>query len=124
MASGVVRGAISTVLDDPKLVQSSRTDEMRQFGKNFLAKVVENDKQIELFDTFCETIISEINKIFSGLSKGSVVHPRRGPDCGLLSTSRDRQNYSNRGRTCSRSRESVEIGINCLCNLLTRNCFN
>ena len=69
MASGIVRGAISTVLDDPKLIQSSITDKMRQFGKLFLAKIVENDKQIELFDTFCETITSEINKIFSGLSK-------------------------------------------------------
>lgn len=69
MASGIVRGAISTVLGDPKLVQSSRSDKMRQFGGLFLAKIVENDDQIDLFDTFCDTITSEINKIFTELSK-------------------------------------------------------
>ena len=69
MASGVVRGAISTVLGDPKLVQSSRSDKMRQFGGLFMAKIVEDDDQIDLFDTFCDTIVSEINKIFTGLSK-------------------------------------------------------
>ena len=69
MASGVVRGAISTVLRDPKLVQSSRSDKMRQFGGRFMAKIVEDDDQIDLFDIFCDTIISEINKIFTGLSK-------------------------------------------------------
>ena len=65
MASGIVKGAISTVLGDPKLVQSSRSDKMRQFGELFLAKMVKND-QIVLF---CDTIISEMNKIFTGLSK-------------------------------------------------------
>ena len=69
MASGVVRGAISTVLGDPKLVQSRRSDKMKQFGEVFLAKVLENDKQIELFDAFCDTITAEISKIFTGLSK-------------------------------------------------------
>ena len=69
MASGIVRSAISTVLGDPNLVQSSRSDKMRQFGKLFLTKIVENDEQLELFDTFCDTITFEINKIFIGLSK-------------------------------------------------------
>ena len=69
MASGVVRGAISTVLGDPKLVQASRSDKMREFGELFLAKIAENDEQIELFDTFCDDITSELNKIFTGLSK-------------------------------------------------------
>jgi hypothetical protein len=77
MASGIVRGAISTVLGDPKgvssrrryalgdpkLVQSSRSDEMRQFGGLFLAKIVENDDQIDLFDTFRATITSEMNTV-------------------------------------------------------------
>ena len=48
MASGIVRGAISTVLGDPKLVQASKSDKMRQFGELFLAKIVEHDEQTEL----------------------------------------------------------------------------
>ena len=67
MASGIVRGAISIVLDDPKLVQSSRSDKMWQFEKNFYD--VENDWQIELFDGFCERITGDMKKIFDGLSK-------------------------------------------------------
>lgn len=42
---------------------------MRQFGELFLTKIVENDEQIEVFDTFCDTITFEINNIFTGLSK-------------------------------------------------------
>ena len=48
MASGIVRGAISTVLGDPKLVQVSRSNKMRQFGELSLVKIVEHDEQIEL----------------------------------------------------------------------------
>ena len=65
MASGVVRGAISTVLDDEKLVQSARTDAMRQFGKNLLAKVMDGDQEMEIFDKFCEELTSRIDSIFS-----------------------------------------------------------
>ena len=65
MASGVVRGAISTVLDDEKLVQSARTDAMRQFGRNLLAKVMDGDQELEIFDNFSEDLTSRIDSIFS-----------------------------------------------------------
>ena len=49
--AGGIRGAISTVLGDSKLVQASRSDKMRQFAGLFLAKIVGNE-QFERFDTF------------------------------------------------------------------------
>lgn len=65
MASGIVRGAVSTVLDDEK---PTKSDKMRQFGKIFLDKIVEGEQQMELFDKFCENINSDMEKIFLSLS--------------------------------------------------------
>ena len=68
MASGIVRGAISAVLEDKKLVSSPLSDAMRRFGRSFIVKVAESDREIELFDTFCQHPTTGINKIFTELS--------------------------------------------------------
>lgn len=67
MACGIVRGAISTVLDDHNLVKSTRSDKMRQFGKNFLTKIVEANHEVKVFDQFCESITSDMDKILGSI---------------------------------------------------------
>ena len=69
MASGVVRGAMSAVLEDKKFVQSTRSDKMRLLGRNLLTKVMEVDHEIE-FDKFSEEMISSIEAIFTNIPKG------------------------------------------------------
>ena len=41
---------------------------MRRFARTFLAKVAENNHEIELFDMFCESLTADMNKVFSDLS--------------------------------------------------------
>ena len=46
MASGLVRGAISVVLNDDKLVKATKTDNMRLFGQTFCSKIMESDREL------------------------------------------------------------------------------
>lgn len=69
MASGLVRGAISVVLNDDKLVKATKTDNMRLFGQTFCSKIMESDRELDLFDKFCVQFVHDIDKIFSTMSK-------------------------------------------------------
>ena len=69
MASGMVRGAINAVLEDEKFVQSPRSDKMRQFGKELLAKVIGSSQEIEAFDIFSQDIINQMEMIFTSIPK-------------------------------------------------------
>ena len=53
-----------------KLVQSQRIDEMKVFGGTLIARVMESDTELKLFDNFCVRYVGAIDKIFSSLSKG------------------------------------------------------
>ena len=59
MAGGIVRGAMSAVLDDKKLVTSTRSDEMRKFGRKVL-KSVEGDNEMQVFDEFSASLTSKL----------------------------------------------------------------
>lgn len=67
MASGVVRGAISTVIEDDKLPPSPRTTAMRQFGTQLLREICKSEREVELFDEFSERLVSAIKDMFSSL---------------------------------------------------------
>ena len=67
MASGVVRGAISAVIEDDKLPPSSRATAMRQFGAQLLREICKSEQEMELFDEFSERVISVVNNMFSSL---------------------------------------------------------
>ena len=69
MASGIVRGVISVVLEDEKLVKSQRFDDMKVFGGTLIARVMKNDTNLELFDNFCIKYVGTIDNIFASLSK-------------------------------------------------------
>ncbi|SMN01852.1 hypothetical protein SPONN_125 [uncultured Candidatus Thioglobus sp.] len=69
MASGIVRGVISVVLEDEKLVQSTRADAMKVFGEKLIARVIESSDELEIFDKFCVKYVGAIDNIFSKLSK-------------------------------------------------------
>ena len=64
MASGIVRAAITVVLEDKRLVSSPLSDAMRTFGTTLLLKVSESDHEIELFDLFCQRLSKDIGRIF------------------------------------------------------------
>ena len=69
MVSGIVRGAMSAVIADEKLVKSARSEEMRKAGEKILEKIVEGDHEIQLLDDFSTSLTSNINLIFSNLPK-------------------------------------------------------
>ena len=53
MASGIVRGVISSVMEDEKLLQSTPVHDMKSFGRKFLSSTMDKDDDLELFDEFC-----------------------------------------------------------------------
>ena len=69
MASGIVRGAIGMVLEDKKLIQSKKNDEMRQFGAQFLRKITENETDMDHFDRFSTDIVAQLDAIFVSIPK-------------------------------------------------------
>ena len=66
MASGIVRGGdlIQLCWRIKKLVQSQRIDEMKVFGGTLIARVMESDTELELFDNFCVKYVGAIDKSF------------------------------------------------------------
>ena len=53
MASGIVRGAISTVLEDKTLtIQSQNAELMLNCGNKLIQSVIEKDENMEVFDKF------------------------------------------------------------------------
>ena len=70
MASGIVRGAISTVLEDKTLtIQSQNAELMLNCGNKLLQSVIENEENMEVFDMFCECLISTISSIWENVPK-------------------------------------------------------
>ena len=70
MASGIVRGAISTVLEDKTLtIQSQNAELMLNCGNKLLQSVIENEENMEVFDEFCEDLISTISSIWENVPK-------------------------------------------------------
>ena len=70
MASGIVRGAISTVLEDKTLtIQSQNAELMLNCGNKLLQSVIENEENMEVFDKFCEGLISTISSIWENVPK-------------------------------------------------------
>ena len=69
MASGIVRGAIGMVLEDKKLIQSKKNDEMRQFGAQFLRKITENETDMDRFDGFRTDIVAQLDTTFVSIPK-------------------------------------------------------
>ena len=47
-----------------KLVQSQRIDEMKVFGGTLIARVMESDTELELFDNFCVKYVVQLTKYF------------------------------------------------------------
>lgn len=72
MASGIVRGAMSSVLTDENLVKSTRTDEMKKFGREVLEICLQGDKEIEVFDQFSVKLTSTINLLFSEVKERNI----------------------------------------------------
>ena len=73
MASGIVRGVISVLMEDEKFVQSQRIDEMKVLGGTLIARVMESDTELELFDNFCVKYVGSIDNIFSIFTAGATV---------------------------------------------------
>ena len=70
MASGIVRGAISTVLEDKTLtIQSQNAELILNYGNKLLQSVIENEENMEVFDEFCEGLISTISSIWENVPK-------------------------------------------------------
>lgn len=78
MASGVVRAAVTAVLEDEKFVSSPLSEAMRTFGTVLLQKVAENDHAIDLFDRFCQGLSKDIKGIFR-----DITHEKRATKANL-----------------------------------------
>ena len=61
MASGMVRAAAVAFQEEKEGLETSKSE---SFCKKFLSTICENEKNIELFDTFSQTLVKELNKIF------------------------------------------------------------
>ena len=71
MASGHVKGCISTVLLDKNLesVESRRWVDTKYFGQQVISKVTGGDREIELFDLFCTNLTTKLTELFDSAIK-------------------------------------------------------
>ena len=84
MASGIVRGAISTVLEDKTLtIQSQNAELMLNCRNKLLQSVIENEENMEVFDKFCEGLISTISTIWRTSQKRSPLSQPKKHDFGV-----------------------------------------
>ena len=60
MASGMIRGAVSAVLDDKTLVTSPLSTAVKTLGRRLLQAATENDHNIEVFDVFSQGLTEQI----------------------------------------------------------------
>ena len=61
MASGIVRGAISAVLEKTPSV-SPRSEKLKQLGNEVLTKSCAGESEVEYFDKFTDSVVSEIKE--------------------------------------------------------------
>ena len=60
MATGVVKGAINAVLED-RLILCTKTKDV---GQALMQKVIEGEREIGLFDEFCDQLVSHLDATF------------------------------------------------------------
>ena len=62
----IVRGVISSVMENEKLLQSTPAHDMKQ---KFLSSTMDRDDDLELFDEFCVNYVAAMDAIFINISK-------------------------------------------------------
>lgn len=70
MASGVVRAAVSSALDkDAFRLESSRIKILKQYGTEFLEKIICGEKEMRAFDNFSSNVIAILKAIIESVTK-------------------------------------------------------
>ena len=64
MASGMVRSATAEVQEESDGLDSPKSSDLVSFCKNFLSKVINGDKEMELFDKFSHTLVGVLKASF------------------------------------------------------------
>jgi len=67
MASGIVRGAFSSVIEKSP-AQSSRSCKLRQWAKQILDKAVQGEKEMEEFDRFSSEILQHLRSMIPSIA--------------------------------------------------------
>ena len=100
MASGLVRCALSGVIDDQRLqISTERIVKLQVFGKIILEKITQGDSAVARFDAFSSKLTS-LKSTFDCASSCLSLLPKY-VACGQLSTSRELTYYQKSGMSSS-----------------------
>ena len=68
-ACEVIRGAVTSFVEDVNLIPSDNNTRAKGFAAHFLAKTMETVDAMDMFEEFCSALENEIESIFQSLSK-------------------------------------------------------